>query len=648
MTDSVQWQLANDRYLVRRIDWLRRRLEGCATGRSGKPVVARGHQAEGAALSALEILGQRLSLSAFEQNVLLLCAAAELDARIPELCARALGEPHRSYPTFALAIAIFDDPAWEAISPARPLRRLRLLDVNQPGATALTAAALRADERIVHFIKGLNVLDERLAPLLLPVDVDTALPLPPSQQAVADRIIAELANPSGRGVPVVELAGADTAGKQLVAGHVASHCELEVVRLSADLIPSDAAELETLLALWEREQLLLPIALYIDAGESDARWADRPSSPLGRFIARAGGLVFLDVPEPRSQTLRPRIAADVTYPTRREQHDGWQREWARDDQFAAELAGQFNLNAPEIVRLARTHTGDAAELWEACRRATRPRLETLAQRIDARATWNDLVLPDEELAQLHAIAAQVRQRGRVYDDWGFAARHNRGLGISVLFAGESGTGKTMAAEVIARELRLDLFRIDLSAVVNKYVGETEKNLRRLFDAAEGGGAILLFDEADALFGKRTEVKDSHDRYANLEVNYLLQRMESYRGMAILATNLKSSLDRAFLRRLRFVVDFPVPEAAQRRTLWSHAFPVGTPLADLDYDRLARLNVTGGNIHTIALNAAFAAAERGAPVGMQELATAMKQEYRKLQKPIAAADLRFGEIEATAR
>ena len=216
------------------------------------------------------------------------------------------------------------------------------------------------------------------------------------------------------------------------------------------------------------------------------------------------------------------------------------------------------------------------------------------------------MLPAEQTTLLHQIAQQVEQRHTVYEDWGFAAKMNRGLGISALFAGDSGTGKTMAAEVIANDLQLNLYRIDLSAVVNKYIGETEKNLRRLFDAAEDGGAILFFDEADALFGKRSEVKDSHDRYANIEINYLLQRMEAYRGLAILATNMKGALDPAFMRRLRFIVNFPFPGASERKLMWQKVFPRRAlkDTADLDYDRLARFTVTGGNIHSIALNAAF--------------------------------------------
>jgi len=198
----------------------------------------------------------------------------------------------------------------------------------------------------------------------------------------------------------------------------------------------------------------------------------------------------------------------------------------------------------------------------------------------------------------------------------------------------------MAAEVLARELGLLLYRIDLSAVVSKYIGETEKNLRRLFDAADDGGAILFFDEADALFGRRSEVKDSHDRYANIEINYLLQRMESYRGLAILATNMKSALDTAFVRRLRFIVNFPFPGAPERRAMWARVFPAKTLVGVLDVDRLARLALSGGSIQNIALNAAFMAARNRSAVTMPLVLEAARAEYRKLEKPVNEADFRW--------
>jgi hypothetical protein len=312
---------------------------------------------------------------------------------------------------------------------------------------------------------------------------------------------------------------------------------------------------------------------------------------------------------------------DIPKPTAEEQSLLWQTslgpECERVNGHAANLAAQFNLNAPAIrasVRqaLEAASQGKAldAALWDAGRAQARPRLDDLAQRIETKAHWDDLVLPAKEKELLRSIGAHVRHRAKVYGAWGFAGGSARGLGISALFAGVSGTGKTMAAEVFATELNLDLYRIDLSSVVSKYIGETEKNLRRVFDAAEDGGAILFFDEADALFGKRSEVKDSHDRYANIEINYLLQRMENYRGLAVLATNMRSALDPAFLRRIRFVVTFPFPEATQRAEIWHRVFPPATPCETLDVDRLSRLDVAGGNIRNIALAAAFLAASDG--------------------------------------
>jgi hypothetical protein len=277
-------------------------------------------------------------------------------------------------------------------------------------------------------------------------------------------------------------------------------------------------------------------------------------------------------------------------------------------------------------------------LWDACRLQSRPRLEGLAQRIEPVAAWEDLVLPERQKQLLSQVALHVRHRTKVYRSWGFASRGGRGLGISALFAGPSGTGKTMAGEVLANQLRLDLYRIDLSQVISKYIGETEKSLRRVFDAAEESAAILLFDEADALFGKRSEVKDSHDRYANIEVSYLLQRMEAYRGLAILTTNRRDALDTAFLRRIRFVIEFPFPEAPQRAEIWARAFPLQTPTEGLRIDRLARLSAAGGNIQNIAMGAAFLAADAGEPVRMSHLLSAARSEFTKIERPLADSEV----------
>jgi hypothetical protein len=413
--------------------------------------------------------------------------------------------------------------------------------------------------------------------------------------------------------------------------------------MPAELLTSGAGELETLARLWERESFLLPIALYLDAGEVESSIF----GPVERFLARSNGLLFLDTRD-IWPGLNPAVAFEVSKPTPAEQEEAWDTVLgSAAGGSPAMLAGQFNLNLPSIVQVAEDalHEYEAEgnlhhRLWDGCLACTCPRLDVLAQRLDPRATWDSIVLPSEEMELLRQIADQVRNRSLVYDRGGFRRRLNRGLGIGVLFSGVSGTGKTMAAEVIANDLRLSLYRIDLSGVVSKYIGETEKNLRRLFDAAEDGGAILFFDEADSLFGKRSEVKDSHDRYANIEINYLLQRMESFRGLAILATNMRSALDPAFVRRLRFIVDFPHPGQPERRRIWEKVFPPETKTNGLDYDRLASLNITGGSIHNIALNAAFQAAAAGTPVTMQFVLRSARTEFRKQNRPIIEADFRI--------
>jgi SpoVK/Ycf46/Vps4 family AAA+-type ATPase len=286
----------------------------------------------------------------------------------------------------------------------------------------------------------------------------------------------------------------------------------------------------------------------------------------------------------------------------------------------------------------------AEDLWEACRQQLSAHMDQLAQKVTPCYDWDDIVVPGEVLAQLKEITAQVAHRHVVYQEWGFGKKLSRGRGMSALFAGPSGVGKTMAAEVMAHHLKLDLYRIDLAQVVSKYIGQTEKNLRAVFDAAERSGVILFFDEADALFGKRSEVKDSHDRYANIEINYLLQRMEDYRGLAILATNMKSFLDSAFMRRLRFIVDFPFPAFLQRMEIWRKAFPVAAAVGELDLHALSRLEITGGNIRNIAVNSAFLAASEGVPISMEQVMRAARREYKKIDRMIMESEFgRYSEM-----
>jgi hypothetical protein len=598
---------------------------------------------------ALILLANRFGLSPFERDTLLLCAALEFDPCLGPLCGFAQGSQSRDYPTFALALSLFDDASWDALSAHRPLRYARLLEISQPGSMPLTAGALRADERIVNFLKGLNMLDDRLATLFQSVACSENSPLAGSQRAVVDSLLERLSRSDADSLSPLQLVGADAGSRLAVAQQVCEASGRRLFRLGIETLPSNLAETETLARLWQRETVLLPVALYIDA--DNLEHSSGEAAGLRKFLSRQIGLVFVAVRESPIALGGAPFAMEIKKPTSVEQRAAWTailgalEPESNLDQTARELAGQFDLNLNDIRSVAATaletpgEGGIRKRLWHNCRDLTRASLDSLAQRLDPKATWDDLVLPDEQMDLMRQIAGQVRDRHKVYDEWGFARLMNRGFGISALFAGESGTGKTMAAEVIANDLQLNLYRIDLSAVVSKYIGETEKNLRKLFDAAERGGAILFFDEADALFGKRSEVKDSHDRYANIEINYLLQRMEAFSGLAILATNMKGALDTAFSRRLRFVVNLPFPSVKERKLIWQKALPAQTPQQDLDYERLARLSISGGNIHSIALNAAFIAAQNGQTVTMPILITAARAEMKKLEKGFSEAEFR---------
>jgi ATPase family associated with various cellular activities (AAA) len=593
----------------------------------------------------LNQITQLMNLNPFERNLLLLCYAMEAHPQVPALCARAQDNPARPYPTFALAFTLFKDHSnWNALAADQPLRYFRLLEINQSPTQPLTASALRADERIVAAIKGLDTLDDRLAALFTPIPwPDPNGTLPPSQQLAVAQTTDGINQARQHPIPIMQLIGPDLTSQQLVAQHVARALNAPLYRLPLEHLPSNLNELETLTRLWQRESLLARIVLLIETHDTN----DKPETAghLRRFLERGDGMVLVATREPLPQLERFSHSIEVNPPTTLEQRIAWQDALGtHHTQTATQLAAQFSLGTQQIASIGRslaplTAEEQAETAWNASRAVTRPRLDALAKRLNVKARKDQLVLPPEQSRILEQISAQVRARGQVYEDWGFAERMNRGLGINALFAGESGTGKTMAAEVIANELNLDLYRIDLSSVVNKYIGETEKNLRKIFDAAEQGGAILFFDEADALFGKRSEVKDSHDRYANIEVNYLLQRMESFSGLAILATNQKSAMDNAFIRRLRFIITFPFPGVPERKRLWTNVFPNSTPLENLEIDRLARFDLTGASIHNAALNAAFLAASQNSTVNMTHMLEAIRSEYRKMDRPINEIEFR---------
>ncbi len=605
--------------------------------------------------ATLDALAACFGLSTFERQLVLLAAAAELDPTAAARCAAASGDPARAYPTFSLALAALDEPHWSALTPVSPLRRWRLVELDDE--TRLTTSRLRVDERILHFLAGSPYLDARLHGLLRRAPVPPTLP--PSYDRAADRV-AEGWSGSRPEAPLrVELVGGDLTTRTDIAAVAARRTGLALYVMAADDVPTDAAERDRLARLWQREAVLLPAALLLEVGELDRE----QTAATDAFIDGAAVPLVVSGPDPR-HTGRPR-GERVTVPALddTEQLALWADAFADiprvEEAHLRSLVAQFQL-PPHIIRSAAAavrrdlpdpdaDTGtttdadrkalDPTELaWRAGLIEARIGLDELGRRIEPEAAWDDLVLPDHQSRVLREIVAHVRQRATVHQEWGFAATLRRGLGVTALFAGGSGTGKTLAAEVMAKELGLDLFLIDLSQVVSKYIGETEKNLRKVFDAAERGGALLLFDEADALFGKRSEVKDSHDRYANLEVSYLLMRMEAYRGLAILTTNMKKALDPAFMRRIRFVVDFPFPGESERAEIWRRVLPDRAPVKDIDPERLARLTVAGGSIRNIALSGAFLAAEEGDRIQMRHMLAAARTEYQKLDRSLTPSEV----------
>jgi hypothetical protein len=647
------WAEANQRYLSAQLARIRAVLEkhaGKGTGeRSGTEPRMEGQQA-----AALETLCQLFDLSPFERDLLLLCAGIELEAGFAPLCAAVQGDPNRDYPTFSLALSVLPDAQWSAFSPSAPLRRWQLIRL-EPGR-ALTRSPLRINECILHYLVGVQHLDEDLAGLLRPLPAPQDLV--PSQEMLSREIAATWAQASEAGeLPVVQLCGLQMESKSVIAAAVCAMLGLQLYIVPLAILPSDLGELDRLLQLWGREAALAERALLVDCdgiGEVDPI----RESILTRVVEANRGPLMLSSRDRRGPWARLGLTYDVNKPTSAEQRALWHSLLGNDaprlEAAVEHVVSQFSLNPSVIAaavqgawgRLTAEQDKDSANvedvgvvLWDLCRTQSRPRLDDLAQHIEPAANWDDLVLPQEQREVLREICMHVRQQARVYDDWDFQSKSRRRLGVSALFAGLSGTGKTMAAEVLASELRLDLYRIDLSAVASKYIGETEKNLRRLFDAAEDGGAILFFDEADALFGRRSEVEDSHDRYANIEVSYLLSRMEAYRGLAILTTNLKDALDPAFLRCFRFIVQFPFPDQAEREAIWHGIFPAATPTEDLDYARLAQLNLAGGDIRNIALKAAFLAADAEEPVRMAHVLHAARNEYKKLDRQLTGAEIR---------
>ena len=428
-----------------------------------------------------------------------------------------------------------------------------------------------------------------------------------------------------------------------VARRVAESTGVEPLVLRHASLPLDQRDLLAVLRACERDVLIRGGFAVLECDDSDDGDDPHRHRAIEQIVERFGQALLILAPSRVHLSQAGVVTLDVMRPTRAEQTAYWEASLGVDGvaDVGRRLAAQFDLDLATIGTVAASvaPAATADDVWDAVRAQARPQLDALAERIESPARRSDLVLAPDRRRLLRQIVHHVRYNDLVYHRWGFADSVSGESGLTVLFSGASGTGKSLAARMLANELRLDLYRVDLSAVFSKYIGETEKNLRQIFDAAESGGVVLLFDEAEALFGKRSEVSDRHDRYANVEVSYLLRRLERFNGVAILTTNMREAFDAAFMRRFRFVVEFPFPDAVLRQRIWRRTFPAATPTDGLDFALLAKLAIPGGNIRNIALDATVRAAARAAAaVGMEDVAAAVRVEYAKLDCSMHDPDL----------
>lgn len=613
-------------------------------------------------------------LSPFETDLLLIALAPELDLRYQKLYAYLQDDVTRKRPSVDLALRFFclmlneRVKAREVFTESSPLFASSLLMLYEDPAerpATLLSRSLKIDDRVMEFLLGSNRLDQRLAANLqmarwIKPEINLRdLIIPENVKASLEKIISLVAT----GTPwLCLLHGPNGAGKKSAAEAICKNMGQSLFVLDMPLLFKSNLPFQTLLRSAFREALLYGSAIYLDGWHELLK--DDPIylsaiDVVQQEVERFPGLVFLGsrVRWQPGDPFRYRfISIELPIPDERLRQKLWEVHLHNGHAIDAEvnsshLASVFRFTGGQIRQaIARTENyarlrqdeGDQLtidDLLGGCRMESTQHLVSFAKKISPKRVWNDLVLPKDTLAQLQEFCQQVRYRTRVYGDWGFGQKLSLGKGIIALFTGPSGTGKTLSAEILANELGLDLYKVDLSSVISKYIGETEKNLSRVFQDAEESNAILFFDEADALFGKRSEVKDAHDRYANIEINYLLQRVEEYEGVIILASNMSKNIDAAFLRRIHFCIEFPFPDEGNRLSIWRGTFPHQAPLAsDVDFEFLARkFKIAGGNIKNIALAAAFRAAEDGGVIGMEHLVAALKREYQKLGKVCEKAE-----------
>jgi hypothetical protein len=619
-------------------------------------------------------LAHLFQLSPFEQEALLICLAPDLDLRYERLYGYLQDDATRRRPTVDLMLRLLGLTSPEAhvgaraaIGPeGRLLRRgLVALASNDDGATtpSLLARPLRVEERVVDFLLGSDRLDPTVAlyaRLHQPDDEGAAWAGPSNIRDSLVRLLRPRGDESFAG-PSIYLQGGATTGKRATARSAAASAGRRLLILDVEqlLRVADERVLLGVLTAGAREALLQDAVLCLDG--FDRLLAEEPLTSAAR-----GHLHRILLEHPAATLLlgearwepaiwlgglpAVRVELPVLGPTARV--DLWKSlldgHVPSDD--LPELAGRYRLveddaisavaaNAVTRAALRGDPTVASGDFRAAARSVATPPLEGLARRVDPRYGWDDIVLTPDNGALLHELCNRLRHQATVMERWAFGKKHARRGGMTTLFVGPPGTGKTMAAEIVAGDLGLDLYRIDLSAVVSKYVGETEKNLERIFRAADQGDAVLLFDEADAIFGKRSETRDAQDRYANVEISYLLQRLETYEGLAVLTSNMRGNIDEAFIRRLDFVLEFPLPEEPERLMIWERALPLEAPIADdVDMPFLARkFKISGGHIRNIALTSAFLAAAEGDTIAMRHLVRATRREYQKIGKLIAEAD-----------
>ena len=593
----------------------------------------------------LDNLCTLFDLSFFDRQLLLLCAAVEMDDQVAELCAEISGKP---YASLALALAVFAGH-YSALAPHAPLCYYQLIEQKSDHHN-LTRQSLVITPWALYYLTGAPGMDNSLQALLQPIHL--LQPILTSHENQAQQLRETWRNLQQE-ISVTQLVTAGSNDQRQIAALAASDQTRPVYEFNLFHLPIDNEGLDQYRRLLEREILTQQCLLLVDSqrlqtsGEPETNLYPLRSW-LDQLIQRLPNACILTASQP---IVLPSVQVHYQHLPKLSQSEQvrlWQHCLTGETTPALattvqNLSAQFNLDSQQLRNIAQQARHSAAadpqrleqHLWQHSREQCRQHLQGLAKVVAPTAmSWDDLILPAAESETLKTILAQVKQRQRVYQHWGFAKQVPYGLGINALFTGSSGTGKTMAARIIASQLQLDLYHIDLSSVVDKYIGETEKKLDKIFQAAENSGAILLFDEADALFGKRSKVQDARDRYANMGISFLLQRMESYSGLSILTTNLRSAMDDAFLRRLRFIVAFPFPGEGERQRLWQLMIPDSAPQQGIDPEKLARLTLSGGSIRSIALQAAFMAAEGDDPViTMQHLLQATRQEYLKAEKTL---------------